>query len=568
MTKQTEKRSWKMEKDWTGSAMPSVLKGFAMIGQPIRADEFEKAFGYKMPEITLSEEEKRRVVQNNGLEPAIRQAENQPVAKTEQQELNFGREVLARIQAGSTLQAEQQEQKEQEQEPPLQIGIRGVGNSQPEEDITGNAQTNRNGSGTIKIDDPYAAKTLEQLKKQGNPTNSVPFQNRASSVQEGTPAKTLELKNPLSYTRKGETNLLAINNQNPNAQTGPNETGSVPLNYLLEIGQNENADNIAAQPDPEGKHPNALETIRQGVNRATGELAGKTADIRRQQQETEDENHLLNWTADVAQNAMQNPVTHSRQDYQPAYQAILGHDANRKLAEAAAEPIETDVNGKEKYEIVRDAFIQEYDTETSKQVMALGSLINHAIATINDGQPINPEVVSEVDDKMIDLIGQSDRYIAQSVPIEKLAKQVVKGDDPQTAENATRFFYETLGGKGPYMLAGTAGGSLLAGAGMAGGVATIQKMTKDFTVNLAEANANIVKETGSHNWELAFKIALQTTIGGRTIDTQMERAAKGRGAGNKTFMKIIGDALKKRFSSMLNEFHLQKGQYEKNKTQE
>ncbi|WAW01015.1 hypothetical protein NB644_08685 [Oxalobacter formigenes] len=421
-----------------------------------------------MPDITLSEEEKRRVAQNNGLEPAIRQAENQPAAKTEQQELNFGREVLARIQAGSTLQAEQQEQKEQEQEPPLQIGIRGVGNSQPEEDITGNAQTNRNGSGTIKIDDPYAEKNLELLKKQGNPTNSVPFPNRASSVQEGTPAKTLDLKNPSSYTRKRETNLLAINNQNPNAQTGPNETGSVPLNYLLEIGQNENADNIAAQPDPEGKHPNAFEPIRQGVNRATGELAGKTADIRRQQQETEDENHLLNWTADVAQNAMQNPVTHSRQDYQPAYQAILGHDANRKLAEAAAEPIETDVNGKEKYEIVRDAFIQEYDTETSKQVMALGSLINHAIATINDGQPINPEVVSEVDDKMIDLIGQSDRYIAQSVPIEKLAKQVVKGDDPQTAENATRFFYETLGGKGPYLLAGTAGGSLLAGAGMAG----------------------------------------------------------------------------------------------------
>lgn len=549
-----------MEKDWTGSAMPSVLKGFAMIGQPIRADEFEKAFGYKMPEITLSEEEKRLASQNNGLEPAIRQEENQPALKTELQELNFGREVLARIKEGSARQAEQQEQKEQEQEPPLQIGIRGVGNSQPEEDITGNAQTNRNGSGTIKIDDPYAEKNLELLKKQGNPTNSVPFPNRASSVQEGTPAKTLELKNPAGYTRKGETNLLAINNQNPNAQTGPNETGSVPLNYLLEIGQNENADNIAAQPDPEKKHPNALETIRQGVNRATGELAGKTADINRQQQETGDENHLLNWAGDVARDALKNPVTHSRQDYQPAYQAILGHDANRKLAEAAAEGIETDVNGKEKYEIVRDAFIQEYDTETSKQVMALGSLINHVIATINDGQPINPEVVSEVDDKMIDLIGQSDRYIAQSVPIEKLAKQVVKGDDPQTAENATRFFYETLGGKGSYMLAGTAGGSLLAGAGMAGGAASIHKLTKDFTVNLAEANANIVKETGTHNWKLAFKIALQTTIGGRTIDTQMERAAKGRGPGNKTFMKIIGDALKKRFSSMVNDYHLQTGQ--------
>ena len=55
-----------MEKDWTGSAMSTVPKGFAMIGQPIRADEFEKAFGYKMPDITLSEEEKRLAAQNNG----------------------------------------------------------------------------------------------------------------------------------------------------------------------------------------------------------------------------------------------------------------------------------------------------------------------------------------------------------------------------------------------------------------------------------------------------------------------------------------------------------------------
>ena len=103
-----------MEKDWTGSAMPSVLKGFAMIGQPVKAEEFKKAFGYNMPEITFSEEEKRRVAENNGLEPAIRQEEKQPAAKTEQTALNFGREVLARIKAGNTLQAGQQEQQEKE----------------------------------------------------------------------------------------------------------------------------------------------------------------------------------------------------------------------------------------------------------------------------------------------------------------------------------------------------------------------------------------------------------------------------------------------------------------------
>ena len=101
-----------MEKDDIPGAMPSVLKGFTFIGQPIGAEEFEKAFGYKMPEIELGEEEKRRVAQNNGLEPEIRQEEKQPVPKTGQTVVNFGREVLARIKAGSARQAEQQEQKE------------------------------------------------------------------------------------------------------------------------------------------------------------------------------------------------------------------------------------------------------------------------------------------------------------------------------------------------------------------------------------------------------------------------------------------------------------------------
>ena len=546
-----------MEKDWTGSAMPSVLKGLALIGQPIGADEFEKAFGYKMPEITLSEEEKRRVVQNNGLEPAIRQEENQPALKTEQQELNFGREVLARIKEESARQSEQQEQKEQEQEPPLQIGIRGVGNSQPEEDITGNAQTNRNGSGTIKIDDPYAEKTLEQLKKQGNPTNSVPFPNRASSVQEGTPSKTLELKNPSSYTRKGETNLLAINNQNPNAQTGPNETGSIPLNYLLEIGQNENADNIAAQPDPEGKHPNALETIRQGVNRFAKEFVEKSTNLNRQQQETGEQNHLLNWAGDVARDALKNPVTHSRQDYQPGYQAILGHDANRKLAEAAAEGIETDVNGKEKYQIVKDAFQNKYITEPGKLGIAIVSLADHALATLNRNKPINPSITQNVDNKLFDLIGQSENWLKNSIPLEKLNKAIVAGDDAKTIENLTQFGYELVGENGPYTAASILGAPLLAGAAATGAGMSGYKLVKDYTVNLAEANASIVKETGTPNWELAFKIASLKIVGGRAIDGQMKSLIKTGGKGG-VFIEQLGDAIKKRFNSMVDGWLLKK----------
>ena len=198
-----------MEKDWTGSAMPSVLKGFAMIGQPIRADEFEKAFGYKMPEITLSEEEKRLASQNNGLEPEIR---TEPALKTEQTALNFGREVLARIQAGNTRQAEQNKQEQQtqqvqqEQAPPLQIEISGVGNSQTEEDKTGTSRTDKDGNGTIGIHDPYTAKNLEILKNRNQANQQESVQNQK---QENTPQNSVQ-------------------------------------SYANQIGENENADNIAA----------------------------------------------------------------------------------------------------------------------------------------------------------------------------------------------------------------------------------------------------------------------------------------------------------------------------------
>lgn len=216
--------------------------------------------------------------------------EKQAATETKQPAVNFGREVLARVKAGNTSLTEEQ------QSGPLVIDIRGVGNSQTEEEHTENTQTNKNGSEPIKIDDPYVEKTLESLKKRNQ-----------GSLQEAN--QNLKQENPQQ---------------------------SDTLNYLNQIGQNENTDNIAAQPDPDGKYPNALEPIRKDVNRATWEFVNKTADITRQQQETGEKTHLPNWAADVAKNTMQNPITHSQQDYQPKYQAILGHPAYQKLAEAAA----------------------------------------------------------------------------------------------------------------------------------------------------------------------------------------------------------------------------------------
>ncbi len=290
-----------MEKDWTASAMPSVLKGLALIGQPIPADEFEKAFGYKMPDIKLSEDEKRRAGIPIGQEPAIRAEENPPATETEKKpETSFGQHVMTLIQQGNTAQPKQQkypqpDPQQDSQDPPLQIDIRGVGSSQPDEQ-----KENSTGNPAGKTNKPVITETSGSPKKQNEAANSALLHNLLDNGQEKNPLQTLKLYNPTTYPQEKETRLFTINEQNLAPQTGTGETVKLALNHFLQMGENENADNIAAQKDPNGQHQNAHETIRQGINRFAKEFVEKSTNLTRQQQETGEQNHLLNWTADVA----------------------------------------------------------------------------------------------------------------------------------------------------------------------------------------------------------------------------------------------------------------------------
>lgn len=540
-----------MRKNWDGSAMPSVLKGFAMIGQPLEKDEFEKAFGYEMPEVNLTEDEKRRAALsavNNELKPV------QPINAVEtydpkdKPENPFGQKFL--VSDGER----QKESTDEQQSPPLEIEIRGVGNSTGEETPT---ETGQDRKDIQQTDDPYTSKTLSILEKMNREQNRGQTYGTLRDAQQDNGGNAIKnYDDTAGFTANGTP-----------AQT--RENGS--LNYWNRIGQNENHDNIAAQPDPNGKERNALEETRRNIaylterlERFLGDGTAKIAGINRQQQETGNDNHLLNWANEVAKGEnLQNPITHPQQDYQPGYQAILGHEANRKLAEAKAEPIETEVNGKQKYQVVADAFTNEYITEMGKLGLSIVSLANHALdSAINGGKPINPQLRESVDNDMMGLIRKSDAYLKNSMSIEKLQKGIVAGDDAKTVENLSQFGYELLGEKAPQVVAGAAGGSLLAGAGLAGGASTIVKGVKDFTVNLAEANARIIRETGNHDWEMAFKMASLSTVGGRAIDGQMEKL-KGSGGKNGVFIKLLGDALKKRFNDFVKDWVLRESQRDK-----
>ncbi len=543
-----------MKKDWTGSAMPSIVKGFAMIGQPFKTAEFKDAFGYDMPEVTYTEDEKRYLDRNGfgespktvqptfNPEPGIKNAITEP-AKTEQNGI------------------QEQNRSANPQSSILHIDISGVGNKPQKEERQ--ETTGKKEVSPAQVD-PYMTKILKDLNNLNETQNRAQHSNRMENGQNRIVKKESSIENRKAAYPTGRTGPSAANNPGETLQDMANRIKTNLTNYLNQTGENENADNIAAQPDPDGKHANALDPIRENVNRATKEFVEKSGRLYRQQQENEETNHLANWITDVG-NHMKEAAGHPDQSYLEGYKAILTHDANKKLAEHMAEPIQTRVNGKEKYEIVRDAFTHEFITDTNKQAMALGSLINHGIEAMNGGTPINPELTKQIDENMLDLFKQSDRYIAQSVPIEKIRKQIIEGDDAGTADNFTRFGYEVLGEKGPYLGAGIATGSLTAGAGMAGAAWTTYKVAKEFGNNLAEANANIIRKTGRSDWELAFKIAMQTTIGGRVIDNQMQKAAQGRGLAGKTLMEIFNNAIKKRFNSMVNDWNINKDKNQNDK---
>ena len=71
----------------------------------------------------------------------------------------------------------------------------------------------------------------------------------------------------------------------------------------------------------------------------------------------------------------------------------------------------------------------------------------------------------------------------------------------------------------------------------------------------------------NHNKEQAFKIASLKVVGGRAIDGQMKSLIKTGGKGG-VFIEQLGDAIKKRFNSMVDGWLLKKGQYQKKDTEE
>lgn len=250
-------------------------------------------------------------------------------------------------------------------------------------------------------------------------------------------------------------------------------------NFFTRIADMENADNLHAQRDPEGKYRYMGERLQHDISQTTAAIkrfmqyATRTAaGINRAQEETGNENHFGNWAVPVVENTLgQADPTVMNLGYQPAIMAILSHPANLAIAENLIETIETNVNGREKRELVKDAFNHEFLREFSKLGLAFSALFSQVVADTFDSTE-SRERSENINRMLVAVMKESDAYLARSMPFEKC---IVRGDEAQTVENLTQWYYELIGSKGPYAAAAvaTGGESLMAGAGLTGSTAIL-----------------------------------------------------------------------------------------------
>ena len=340
----------------------------------------------------------------------------------------------------------------------------------------------------------------------------------------------------------------------PSNQPVNPETDSLQT-WLIQAGETASVDNLHAQPDPAGLYRDMGEPLEERINRTAaklrrlmGEGTRKIAGIQRQQQETEDENHFGNWAGPGIESALQNAELDNLDiSYQPLYEAVLTHPGAIRMAQSLwGEEIEPDVNGRTRMDYIGDAFHHEFITEVGKMSVALTALIVQLIADVLDNEPAR-ERSDKVNLLLGSLIEESDAYLQRSMPIEKW---FVPGDDAQTVENLTQCYYETIGGQGPYLAAGmaTGGQSLLAGTTAGGAKTSLWKATRDFVVNLALANAEIVHQQGKSDWILAVKTAYLTTLAGKTVDAYVNKLKNRK---PNVFYDMMGNTIKKRFQEFL-----------------
>lgn len=351
--------------------------------------------------------------------------------------------------------------------------------------------------------------------------------------------------------------------ENPASPASVGKPASHPpeQDFFTRIVDIENADNLHAQRDPEGKYRYMGERIQRDINRTAAVIkrfmqhATRTAaNLNRAQEETGNENHFGNWAVPVVENTLgKADPTVLNLGYQPVIMAILSHPANLAIAENLIETIETDVNGREKRELVKDAFNHEFLHEFSKLGLAFSALFSQIVADTFDSTE-SRERSDNINRMLVAAMQENDAYLARSMPFEKC---IVEGDEAQTVENLTQWYYELIGSKGPYAAAAvaTGGESLMAGAGLTGSTAILWHAAKDFSINLALSNAEIVRLTGKSDWRLAVKTAMLATAAGKTVEWQMEKLG---GKGNAAFIGLLSDAFKTRIQEMIRKEMIEK----------
>ena len=270
---------------------------------------------------------------------------------------------------------------------------------------------------------------------------------------------------------------------------------SVTMKHLVQMGLADDSDNVHAQQDASGQSygKNLTDAVNRGVAKVGKQLA-----------------YGMKLNADEHLSRAENPVPDivkkgidvygkSQAEHQDESAALMlkklfekmRHDA---VSDTITREIDTTANGKDKLDMVTGALKNEFITKPQIAFWSTGTMAGDAGKALAPEGSIDNTALNHAEAQRDHFQRQSDRWEDQSMHMNNIPDI---NDPEKSVNNLSQYFYEGLGNKAPYAVAGTFR-PFVAGTPLA------SRLFGSTLYGTAQNHSRILQDTGKSNYPKAM----------------------------------------------------------------
>ena len=225
--------------------------------------------------------------------------------------------------------------------------------------------------------------------------------------------------------------------------------------FIDDMGLVDASDNVHAQRDDRGQSYGRplTETVNQGLKHA-GEVISKQAAYGMTLNANEHLARAENPLGDILKDYIENGLGKSGAQHEDESAYLLMNKAFSGMAHPAVArtlttPVYTDrVNGREKLDLTKDAFTNEFFDRPPATLYSLGSMAGDTVSNILPAGSIDKTGLNAVEKKRAYYQQRLDDYDKKAM---SLGKIVDMNDPERTVNNVSQYYYEWVGSKAPYI---------------------------------------------------------------------------------------------------------------------